>query len=165
MANIYDFPPRQPAQDEEARPKKPMHKQVDDCLLGFISDWRMARAAQAHECARDQKATNFGEREDDKELDRRPLETMHQMENFLATWKPYSVRTARELLECVLDMLLHQQKDPESVLATGPVLEIVRNVWKAMSETDGDTRINTYCKDVPTDRATVECVPAGEAIH
>jgi hypothetical protein len=70
---------------------------------------------------------------------------MDKMEPHLANAIPYSVRVARELLDCVMDMMLAQEKDDEGFLAEGPAFHIVKNVHKALSQMDGDTRLNLYC--------------------
>jgi hypothetical protein len=63
---------------------------------------------------------------------------MHEIEYYLATiGQPRTVLCARELLGIAVTILAHENEDPESTLSQGPVLDIVRNVVKAMEEIDG----------------------------
>lgn len=51
---------------------------------------------------------------------------------------PETVLSARELLGAALEILAYQQIGDESVLAAGPVLEIIRNVREGLNKCSGE---------------------------
>jgi hypothetical protein len=76
------------------------------------------------------------------ELDLEPLSRMQKIEDMLVTvGKPNTMFLATELLGICVTILAHVHEDPESTLANGPVVEIVRNVVDSLEWRDRDMRI------------------------
>ncbi len=87
-------------------------------------------------------ATGWGTLPDAQvELDREPLERMHELEYHLSTAKPRTMLLARELLGMCVTILAFENEDPKGTLAKGPVLEIVRNVISSLEFLKADMRI------------------------
>jgi hypothetical protein len=72
-------------------------------------------------------------------LDHKPLERMQELEYHLAKWKPRTMLLARQLLGMCVTILAYE--DRESVLADGPVLDIIRNVISSLEFCKGEMRI------------------------
>jgi len=78
---------------------------------------------------------------EDHVLDKEPLERMLALENQLSFFEPRTILLAREMLRACVTILAHGYEDPESPLAQGPVLEIIRNVLKSLENVKGETPI------------------------
>lgn len=146
MTDVVSF--EKAVQSRTKAPKRlPTLKDVfgdDDWLLKVCAEWRAARAQQEKNWTEHELATGFGYLPDrDIDLDREPLRRMRQLEYHLAMCEPRTIMLARQLLRMCVTILAHQQEDPEHTFSEGPVLDIVRNVLKALDELDGDTVIGT----------------------
>ncbi len=142
MSDVVPFersePPAQP-------PKIPTLKDNfgnDAYLLKWCAEWRAARAQMQKNWAEYELATGWGTLPDAQvELDREPLERMHELEYHLSTAKPRTMLLARELLGMCVTILAFENEDPKGTLAKGPVLEIVRNVISSLEFLKADMRI------------------------
>ena len=146
MSDVIDFkrptPPAGPAQ-----PPKSIFGR-DDFLLRQCAEWRAARAQQQKNWAEHDAATMWGTLPDAHiELDLDPLGQMKEIEGLLATdvGVPRTVLGARQMLGMALTILAHE--DPEGTLAEGPVLEIVRNVVRALEHCEAEMRIGPKPND------------------
>jgi hypothetical protein len=126
--NITVLPPYE-------EPKSPYG--TDEWLLKFCAEWRVFRAQMQQNWAKRDLANIFGSLPDPPGgPDSKPLERMREIENRLADVVPRTGRRAYELLGIALTVLAHRMEEPEDVLSDGPVLEIVRNVRKALEWLD-----------------------------
>jgi hypothetical protein len=123
---------------KQAQTKTPLEDCFGDdaCFLKICAEWRLARAQMQLNWANHHVATGWGHLSDAGiDLDSTPLDAMCNYENVLARIKPSTVMLARELLGVCVTILSHE--DPKSVLAEGPVVEILRNVVKSLDWMNG----------------------------
>jgi hypothetical protein len=137
MSEIVDFKHPGP-------PKEPTLNDVfgDDAhFLRWIAEWRAVRAQMHKNWAEYDLATGWGTLPSAGiELDHKPLERMQELEYHLATkWKPRTMLLARQLLGMCVTILAYE--DRESVLADGPVLDIIHNVISSLEFCKGEMRI------------------------
>ena len=142
MSEVVQFerppPPAGPAQP----PKSKFGR--DDFLLRQCAEWRAARAQQQKNWAEHEAATMWGTLPDAHiKLDLEPLDRMKEIEGLLATdvGVPHTMLGARQMLGMAVTILAHTQEDPESNLAQGPLLEIVRNVIKSLEWCKGEMHL------------------------
>jgi len=112
----------------------------DAYKLRFCAEWRAHRAQQEKNWALEELASGFGHLESG-DLDLSPLEQMGSLEHPIAGFEPCTALLACELLRICTTILAKQKEDPEHIMASGPVLEIIRNVVKALEHLPGNTRI------------------------
>jgi hypothetical protein len=114
----------------------------DEYLLKWCAEWRAARAQQQKNWAEHELANGWGTLPDSHlNLDLEPLQRMQELESLLAEAKPRTILLARELLGIAITILAHEGEDPDSVLAHGPVLDIVRNVGSSLEWLTAETRL------------------------
>jgi hypothetical protein len=107
--------------------------ELDRWLLKVCTDWRVYRAQQKINWARHELEHMWGTLPDVKlDLDTKPLQKMKDLEEFLGEFKPKTVLAARELLRVTIEIMAHKSIEPDSHMADGPVLDIVRNVTEAL---------------------------------
>jgi hypothetical protein len=139
MSDVVDFkrptPPAGPAKPPKSRFGD------DDNYLKWCAEWRASRAQQQKNWAEHNAATMWGTTDKHIELDTDPLDRMHQLEWHLAMAEPRTMLLARELLGIAITILAHGGEDPDATLAQGPVLDIVRNVVKALDFCKADMRV------------------------
>ena len=136
MSEVIELKPR------GSDPKKPAPPKFEgEYLLKLCAEWRIARAQLQKNWAEHQLATMWGLSDDaDIELDLEPLSRMKEIEGHLAEiGEPRTMLGARELLGVAVTILAHE--DPESRLAEGPVLEIVRNIIKSLEWCKGEIHL------------------------
>jgi len=85
--------------------------------------------------------------EKDADADKEPLDRMNALEGYLSICQPRTVLLARELLRMCVTTLAHAHEDPESTLAQGPVLEIIRNVITALEPMPDATPIGDAARE------------------
>lgn len=109
-------------------------------LLGLrlCADWRIARYKQQINWTEHDLASIWGTSSTDASADTDPLKRMKEIEGYLAEEVPNVMLHARELLNVCITFLAHAHEDPDSRLADGPVLEILRNVTLSLDYCDGD---------------------------
>ena len=134
MSDVINL--RRPAKQPEPKKAKPVYE--DEWLLKLCAEWRACRAQMEKNWAEHDIATMWGTLPDAHiNLSFAPHAQMQKIESILVSaGPPRTVESARELLGIVLAILAQRQLDPEHVFADGPVLEIVRNVHKALAELD-----------------------------
>jgi hypothetical protein len=101
--------------------------------------WHIARSRTILELAEDDLTSMFGYLRHDR-LNTRSnaaLKEMHTLEEEIASMQPKTIVGAEKMLEIALAILAHAEKDPDSALSEGPVLQIVRNVCQALEYGDG----------------------------
>jgi hypothetical protein len=114
----------------------------DDWILKMCIEWRVARLEQQKNWALHELATMWGTLPDREiKLDLEPLRRMQEFESRLSAPEPRTMLCARELLGVVNTILAHAVEDPEATLASGPVLEIVRNVTEALGHCEHEMRL------------------------
>ena len=128
----FDLQGHQPAND------------IDDRgLLELCAQWQMARAQQEIIWAEQRLAWM------DRSLPNEsvqpspgPLARMCVLQDTLARLgEPQTVLGARELLGIAIKMLTYRLESPESTVAQGPIVQLVRNVNEALKWLDGHTRL------------------------
>jgi hypothetical protein len=84
-----------------------------------------------------------------------PLAKMCELQDTLArVGEPQTVLGARELLGIAIKMLSYRIESPESTVAQGPVVQLIRNVNEALKWLDGDTRLCPPSRSDKTDTGT-----------
>lgn len=119
----------------------------DDWMLRMCAEWRAARAQQQKNWAEHELATGWGHLPDKGDLDLTPLQRMDYLEDHLSQWEPRTILLARELLGMCITILAYKNEDPKSVLAEGPVLEILRNVVASLEDLSGDMPIGRAARE------------------
>ena len=143
MTEVVEFKrPEQPPEPPESKFGN------DEFLLRMCAEWRACRAQQQKNWAENQAADLYGTLPSRNlpELDMSPLQHMREIENVFADWEPRTMLLARELLRVCITILAHHHEDPESVLAAGPALEIIRNVVGSLDYCDGEMKIGSKGK-------------------
>jgi len=129
MSNVFDFTkPTEPPQP----PRKTPSENFEDYMLGLCAEWHGARAQQMKHWAEQDRVNLFGTKPDAVEINLSWLERMQEIEGYLIDVRPRTVRLAREMLRICLVTVAHEQVDPGSSLAKGPIAEILRNVLWSM---------------------------------
>ena len=142
MSNITNFPDHQRRSDGG-------DKHEDDWFLKWIAEWRLMRYRQEIAWTEHNWRTRWGTRDDrdiplvdTESLDRMrapaDCDRMSELQERFMMFEPRSALAARELLGVVL---AYDKRDPGATLAQGPLLEIVRNVMKALGWLKWDTYI------------------------
>jgi hypothetical protein len=137
MTDVIQLRPTPPT---ESKPTKVYGD--DDWLLRMCSQWRFVRALQQKNWAEHDEATLFSSLPDANiELDTEPLDRMKDLEFHISRMEPRTTMLARELLGVAATILAFSKEDPESVLAQGPILEIILNVKNALEHCDGTMKV------------------------
>jgi hypothetical protein len=110
---------------------------ADHYLLTACENWQEARGQQMAEWARHEKASQWG-RNDDSPLDFDALGRMHSAEHVLSGMEPRTAGGAQRMLEVAIEITAYREIDPEHTFADGPVLEIMRNVRRALARVDSE---------------------------
>jgi hypothetical protein len=148
MNDIIEMRPRIPP----SGPKQPKSKIEDDWILKLCATWRMERAQQQKNWAAHELATRWGTLDSkDIKLDTGPLGRMQEIEHHLANLTPCTMLCAREMLGMGVTILAHAGEDPESTLANGPVLDIVRNVIQSLDYCKAEMSIGPKRRDRAND--------------
>ena len=128
----FDLQRRQPANDVN-----------DQRLLELCAQWQMARAQQEIIWAeQDFSRTDGSLPNEGIQPSTEPLAKMCELQDTLARLgEPQTVLGARELLGMAIKMLPYLIESPESTVAQGPVVQLIRNVNEALKWLDGDTRL------------------------
>jgi hypothetical protein len=144
MSKIVDFkhlgPPKGPSKQPSLKDKFG----YDADSLGWVAEWRAARAQMQKNWAEYDLAAGWGTLPSDGiKLDSDPLERMKELEYRLAALEPQTMLLARELLRMAVTILAYTGEDPnpDSTLGNGPVLEIVRNVLASLEHCKAEMRI------------------------
>jgi len=109
--------------------------------LRTCARWRMVRAQQNINWAKNDEDGGYGFLMSGGGLDLKPLEEMHECEYSLASLEPKTMKLATELLGVCITVLAAQLEDPETVMGSGPVLEIIRNVKNGLENMPGQTKL------------------------
>jgi hypothetical protein len=104
---------------------------LDETLLEVAATWWLARNSALHHWAKSDKESLFGIRENELEAPVEDLAMMKQAGEVFPL-KPNTIMGARESLRIALEILETRERDPESTLAQGPALEIIREVIEEM---------------------------------
>jgi hypothetical protein len=129
----FDLQRRQPANDVD-----------DQRLLELCAQWQMARAQQEIIWAEQ----NFSRMDDSLanegiQLSTEPLAKMCELQATLARLgEPRTVLGACELLQIAIKALPYLIESPESTVAIGSVIQLVRNVNEALKWLDGHMRLS-----------------------
>lgn len=115
--------------------------QTDALGLKLCAQWRMARAQQQELWAAGDIADGYGNLPSTDSHDTDPLRKMQVYEDMLARAEPHTVMLAREMLRVCLTVLVHQIEAPETVLADGPVIQIIQRVIAGLDRMPGTTRL------------------------
>ena len=111
--------------DKEKRPPPPADLPPSYTeLQRMISQWRIARAFQEAEWAKNELARLNGR---DDECPLKYMEAMYGCETYISIAKPSTLGDMRELLRVVLEILTYRVKDPNGTFGEGPVFEILNN--------------------------------------
>lgn len=105
---------------------------ADRGLLQLIGDWRIHRAQQLLNWAQFDLRESLDDQ--DNKADTDPLEMMKTLEDVLSRGRPKSMRGAIKMLEVAHTILSYEH--PEDYMADGPVVEILRNVIRALEYCD-----------------------------
>lgn len=105
---------------------------ADRGLLQLIGDWRIHRAQQLLNWAQFDLRESLDDQ--DNKADTDPLEMMKTLEDVLSRGRPKSMRGAIKILEVAHTILSYEH--PEDYMADGPVVEILRNVIRALEYCD-----------------------------
>lgn len=135
MAVVTAFPAK------EAGPKSPKFSGSDDFILRLIAEWRVARYQQQIIWAQHEQKTVYGHVDGVEPVDTTNLDKMCECEWYLAGLRPTHALAAQQLLDVAVEMLAHQHIDTESTLASGPALEIIKNVKSSLEFIDGTKRL------------------------
>src|SRR5580704_11088947 len=117
---------------------------VDDRrLLELCTQWQMARAQQEIIWAEQDFSRMDGSLPNEGiQPSTEPLAKMCELQDTLARLgEPQTVLGARELLGIAIKMLPYLIESPESTVALGPVIQLVRNVNEALKWLDGHMRL------------------------
>lgn len=112
----------------------------DEEFIKMCADWHVARAQQKLNWSQNDAATMFGSRGLGT-VNTEPLERMKKLEEILAEVKPRTVLLAQQMLGIAATILSHDERD--SVMAEGPILQIVRNVTKALDYCKADAKVGS----------------------
>jgi hypothetical protein len=128
----FDLQRRQPANDVD-----------DQRLLELCTQWQMARAQQEIIWAEQNFSRMDGSLPNEGIQPRtEPLAKMCELQDTLARLgEPQTVLGARELLGMAIKMLPYLIESPESTVALGPVIQLVRNVKESLKWLDGHMRL------------------------
>ena len=152
MSNITNFPDHQRRSDGG-------DKHEDDWFLKWIAEWRLMRYRQEIAWTEHNWRTRWGTR-DDRDIppvDTESLDRMSELQERFMMFEPRSALAARELLGVAVEILAYDKRDPGATLAQGPLLEIVRNVMKALGWLKWDTYIGP--PDEQRRKASVQHLP------
>jgi hypothetical protein len=139
----FDLQRRQPANDVD-----------DQRLLELCTQWQMARAQQEIIWA-EQDFSRMDGSLPNEGIQSEPLAKMCKLQDTLArVGEPQTVLGARELLGIAIKMLTYRIESPESTVAQGPVVQLIRNVNEALKWLDGDTRLCPPSRSDKTDTGT-----------
>jgi hypothetical protein len=129
----FDLQRRQPANDVD-----------DQRLLELCTQWQMARAQQEIIWAEQDFSRMDGSLPNEGiQPSTEPLAKMCELQDTLArVGEPQTVLGARELLGIAIKMLTYRIESPESTVAQGPVVQLIRNVNEALKWLDGDTLLH-----------------------
>jgi hypothetical protein len=129
----FDLQRRQPANDVD-----------DQRLLELCTQWQMARAQQEIIWAEQDFSRMDGSLPNEGiQPSTKPLAKMCELQDTLArVGEPQTVLGARELLGIAIKMLTYRIESPESTVAQGPVVQLIRNVNEALKWLDGDTLLH-----------------------
>jgi hypothetical protein len=141
----FDLQRRQPANDVN-----------DQRLLELCAQWQMARAQQEIIWAEQNFSRMDGSLPNEGiQPSTEPLAKMCELQDTLArVGEPQTVLGARELLGIAIKMLTYRIESPESTVAQGPVVQLIRNVNEALKWLDGDTRLCPPSRSDKTDTGT-----------
>ena len=141
----FDLQGRQPANDVN-----------DQRLLELCTQWQMARAQQEIIWAEQDFSRMDGSLPNEGiQPSTEPLAKMCEPQETLArVGEPQTVLGARELLGIAIKMLTYRIESPESTVAQGPVVQLIRNVNEALKWLDGDTRLCPPSRSDKTDTGT-----------
>lgn len=114
----------------------------DSLVLGTAAACMRARAEAVLIWAQGDEADRYGTRDGARpdNPDKHVAEFRREMAT-LAVHGPRSIRGAEAVLNVVLDVLVQRAIDPDTVLADGPVVDLVRNVRDAIAYVDPDLAI------------------------
>jgi hypothetical protein len=141
----FDLQRRQPANDVD-----------DQRLLELCTQWQMARAQQEIIWAEQDFFRMDGSLPNEGiQPSAEPLAKMCELQDTLArVGEPQTVLGARELLGIAIKMLTYRIESPESTVAQGPVVQLIRNLNEALKWLDGDTRLCPPSRSDKTDTGT-----------
>jgi len=141
----FDLQRRQPANDVD-----------DQRLLELCTQWQMARAQQEIIWAEQDFSRMDGSLPNEGiQPSTEPLAKMCELQDTLARLgEPQTVLGARELLGIAIKMLTYRIESPESTVAQGPVVQLIRNLNEALKWLDGDTRLCPPSRSDKTDTGT-----------
>jgi len=116
----------------------------DQRLLELCTQWQMARAQQEIIWAEQDFSRMDGSLPNEGiQPSTEPLAKMCELQDTLArVGEPQTVLGARELLGIAIKMLTYRIESPESTVAQGPVVQLIRNVNEALKWLDGDTLLH-----------------------
>jgi hypothetical protein len=116
----------------------------DQRLLELCTQWQMARAQQEIIWAEQDFSRMDGSLPNEGiQPSTKPLAKMCELQDTLArVGEPQTVLGARELLGIAIKMLTYRIESPESTVAQGPVVQLIRNVNEALKWLDGDTLLH-----------------------
>ncbi|HEU0040279.1 MAG TPA: hypothetical protein VFR76_13505 [Verrucomicrobiae bacterium] len=141
MSDVVPFErPAPPTEPPKPAPTLKDRFGNDAWPLEMVAEWRARRAQMQKNWALHEFADGWGYLSS-HDLDQEPLHRMQTIESHISICEPRTVLLARELLRMCVTILAHGNEDPESVLAQGPVLEIVRNVITSLEAMHGDMPI------------------------
>lgn len=104
----------------------------DQNLLEIAATWHVARLRAMLCWAESDKASLFGIRGDSLGSPSADLDIMRGAVDALAPGNPKTICGARELIRVALKILEERERDPDTVLADGPALPILRGVIAAL---------------------------------
>src|ERR1700737_5559010 len=128
----FDLQRRQPANDVD-----------DQRVLELWTQWQMARAQQEIIWAEQDFSRMDGALPNEAiHPSTNPRAKMCELQDTLArVGEPQTVLGARELLGIAIKMLTYRIESPESTVAQGPVIQLLRNVNEALKWLDGHMRL------------------------
>lgn len=117
---------------------KPQRKRhADDALLSLLATWKLARAKLRFEYAKADYESRFYSRDEEYNCEINDAFTqVSQASDHFADWKPKSTLGCQVMIDSVIDILLEGQRNPDSPLAAGPVIEMLLSVSGALALKD-----------------------------
>ncbi|MDR6306184.1 hypothetical protein GGQ85_003912 [Nitrobacter vulgaris] len=99
-------------------------KEPDQDLIGYCDEWVLVRA---------QLRVGWASQNEGRDGIPDLADRKEELERELAFHRPLTVAGACKLVSAALDILYAKERDEESLLAIGPVLEILKHVEDALS--------------------------------
>ena len=132
---MHSTPPTNTSPDGPADGKR----HADDLLLGIVGVWKLSRAELHLKWADFDYRSKFCTNEDVEGCSLgNQFSQIAGAEGQMVSLQPCTTVGCQHLLEAVVDILQERQRNPESNLGKGPVLELILNVVRALEQQDID---------------------------